>query len=121
MKCVPVLIATALASAAFFASTTFAAPATSSTPGANVSKPVPIHVVSPTNLPWDFDHATVNLAFTIDEKGVPHDVRTVGRLPAEVASQLITAVSQWRFRPMLENGKPATTRVVLPLTLVSQV
>lgn len=116
------LIVAALAGVAVSTSSVFAASAPESAAVcASSSKPVPVHVVSPVNLPWDFERATINLAFTIDEKGVPHDVRTVNRLPADVASQLIAAVSQWRFRPMIENGKPATTRVVMPLTLVSEV
>lgn len=123
MKKLPVLLVAALAgvlaanvtSAADSASAYTCAPATVS-----ASKPAPIYVVPPVGLPSDLEGTTVHLAFTIDEKGVPHNVRPVDAVTNYAARQLVSAVSQWRFQPRMVNGKPVATRVVLPLALAGE-
>jgi len=109
----------AAAIAAFSTSAVFAAsPADASC--ANCAKPVPVYVVSPTELPTEAQNQTVHLAMTIDAQGVPHDIRPESFVDQRIARRLQVAVSQWRFRPEYVNGQAVSARVVLPVTLAGE-
>lgn len=109
----------AAAAAAFSASVTFAStPAQSA--ASSAIKPVPVHVVNPTDLPIEALNSTVDMVMTIDEKGVPHDVRSAHFVNRQIAQRLEAALSQWRFQPQYVDGRAVPTRVVLPLTLVDE-
>lgn len=112
------LILTA-AVAAFSANATFAADGVqASTPAcATCSKPVPVYVVNPINLPREAQDTTVELVLTIDEKGIPHDVKPLYYVDTRVSARLKEAVAQWRFAPRVEDGRAVTTRAVLPVKL----
>lgn len=119
MKKYSLLLAT-LATAALF-TTPALANSTSTCPrcGAarDTAKPYPIKVVNPTNLPRDFVKSTINVALTVDEKGVPSDVHTLGPVDRRVAARVVSAVSQWRFSPKVVDGVPVSGRCVLPIEL----
>jgi TonB family protein len=51
---------------------------------------------------------TVALQVTIDENGVPQDIKIVRPLGFGLDQKAIEAVQQWRFKPTLLNGKPVT-------------
>ena len=113
------LISAALVSASVFATSSFAATAVDAcTTEASPSAPVPVSVVSPTDLPRTFRPTTVQVTLTIDEKGVPHNVKPVGFVDRDVAKRVIAAVSQWRFTPKQVNGQAVAGRFVLPLEIV---
>lgn len=80
--------------------------------------PVPLHVVSPANLPRSHIGATVTLRMTIDENGRPQNIRVLSDRDERLAKNLVAAVSQWQFTAPRRNGVAVKTSVELPLTLV---
>lgn len=115
MKYQSLILTAVLASAAVFATSSYAAECTGECPKAQ--KPAPISVVQPTNLPLRFEGATIEIELTIDEDGVPHNVRAARWMPSDLAKVLIPTIEQWRFTPQYKDGKPVTTRVILPIKL----
>lgn len=83
------------------------------------TNPYPVKVVKPTNLPRTFVKSTVNLALTVDENGVPKDIKPVGRVDKAVAARVIAAVSQWRFSPKQVDGVPVAGEFVLPVEVTA--
>lgn len=71
--------------------------------------PVPIVRVEPTyteearQAKWQ---GTVLLQVTVDENGIPRDLKIVRSLGLGLDQKAIEAVQQWRFKPSLLNGKP---------------
>jgi TonB family protein len=59
--------------------------------------------------------ATVVLSLVVDEEGRPRDLRVVESLGHGLDEAAVTAVSGWKFRPVLLNGRaepvPATVSV----------
>lgn len=110
------LVSATLASLALSATAAFATEQQVMTP--KQSKPVPVKIVHPTDLPRDFENYTVELKLTIDENGVPHDVRPAQWMPRNLSSRIVPVVAQWRFSPSYVDGHPVKTEVVLPLKLV---
>lgn len=115
------LIVSAVFASAVFAGTANAASCDKCATGStSVQMPVPVHVVSVTNLPTTFEAGTVELALTIDEQGVPQRVKPMQNLSAEVKSSVVSAVSQWRFTPKYVDGKPVKAQVILPLQITDK-
>jgi protein TonB len=56
---------------------------------------------------------SVLLAVTVDAKGNPQDIRVIRGLGLGLDERAMEAVSTWRFRPALLNGKP----VAAPITV----
>lgn len=113
--------------AALFAAallSTGAAAAIPATPIASDStatvRPVPVQVVAPTGLPSRFKDATVKLTFIIDAAGNVHEVASVGFMPEDLKEKLFPVIAQWKFQPMLENGRPVPVRAIFPLTLAAE-
>jgi hypothetical protein len=69
---------------------------------ATVAKPRPIAstVVSPTGLPRSYMGSVINVEFTLDQAGAPHDIKVLRVSDPIVTRQLVAAVSQWRFDPV---------------------
>jgi outer membrane biosynthesis protein TonB len=113
---IAILAGLALSAANTFAKSADQCPACAT---AKATLPVPVSVVHPTNLPRQYENVTVQVELTIDEKGVPHNVKPAGQMPKDLAARLVPAVSQWRFEPAhTADGKAVATTVVLPLELV---
>ncbi len=74
-------------------------------------------IVSPTGLSRQHLGATVQLAFTVDERGQPQDVAVVSPADRKLTTSVVTAVSQWRFRPARQAGLPVSKRVTMPLQI----
>jgi len=107
----------ALIATGAFASTSIDRPAALLADRSNL--PVPVTVVHPTDLPREYENATVYLKFTLDQAGVPHNVAPVGPMPDKLASRLIPAVANWKFTPYRDaKGQPIRKNVILPLELV---
>ena len=77
--------------------------------GGGVSAPVPIVKPEPEyseearRAKWQ---GAVLLQVTVDENGVPQDIKVVRPLGMGLDQKAIEAVQQWRFKPTLLNGKP---------------
>lgn len=91
----------------------------SSASGRSITPPVLIFQVDP-----EFSEearqakyqGTVLLAIEIDTSGHPANLRILQGLGMGLDEKAIQAVSQWRFRPGLQNGKPTTTSATVQVT-----
>ena len=108
----------ALTSAVAFAMTDEQAYIESCLKGSDV--PVPVTVVSPSVSP-EYSGTTVQLEFTVDVTGKPADLSVKSDTDTKLAVAVIDAVKQWRFKPVLTNGVPTATKVVLPVKIVDEV
>ncbi len=78
-------------------------------PGGGVSLPVPTFKPEP-----EYSEearkakyqGTVMLQIVVDEKGVPKDIRVLRKLGLGLDEKAIEAVSKWRFKPGMKDGKP---------------
>jgi protein TonB len=77
--------------------------------------PVPVAVVSPSDVDAKYAGAQVQLAFTVDATGIPTNFSVVASPDAALAKVMMDAVSRWRFSPAQKNGAAIATRVVLPV------
>jgi TonB family protein len=77
--------------------------------------PVPVAVVSPSDVDAKYAGAQVQLAFTVDATGIPTNFSVVASPDAALAKVVMDAVSKWRFTPAQKNGAVIATRVVLPV------
>lgn len=85
------------------------------------TKPRPIHVVEPTDLPHRYIGETVNVMLLLDESGQPSDVKLVDHAnDTQLANSLLPAIAQWKFSPAQKNGEPVSHRVMLPVELIAQ-
>jgi TonB family protein len=63
----------------------------------------------------------VVLQIRIDENGLPIDVDVARRSGSrELDRAAIQAVREWRFKPALQNGKPVSSVVELPVDFKPQ-
>ncbi|HEU5079500.1 MAG TPA: hypothetical protein VFT72_09810 [Opitutaceae bacterium] len=70
-------------------------------------------------VPARFNDTTVQVLMTIDEDGLPRDIKGLEPLPLDLASSLVPSIERWKFNPALDkDGKPIALRVVLPVKLV---
>lgn len=83
-------------------------------------QPVTEAVVAPKHVPYRYLNATVKVALTIDEQGVPSDIRVNGGRDRALTESLVPAIAQWRFTPAMKNGVPVKRQAILPLTLVEE-
>jgi TonB family protein len=79
--------------------------------------PVPTVVVAPTVGP-EFNGTTVQLEFVVDEKGKPANLSVTSTTDGALATAVMDAVKQWRFKPAERNGAPVATKVALPVRIV---
>ena len=77
--------------------------------------PVPVAVVSPTNVSSEYAGASVKLKFTVDTNGKPTNFAVVSSPDAALAGVIADAVAKWRFTPAKKNSAPVATKVVLPV------
>jgi len=79
--------------------------------------PVPVSVVAPTVGP-EYNGATVQLEFTVDVTGKPAGFSVKSSPDETLATAVLDAVRQWRFKPAETDGKPVATKVLLPVKIV---
>ncbi|HVU34555.1 MAG TPA: TonB family protein [Opitutaceae bacterium] len=79
--------------------------------------PVPVAVVTPTVGP-EYAGSTVEIAFVVDQAGMPADLSVKSAADDALGSLVLDAVKQWRFKPAMHNGAPIATKVVLPVRIV---
>jgi len=83
------------------------------------TKPRPTKIVKPEGLPQQYIDATVSVSLTVDENGLPHDIKLMGHKNRDLAQVLVPAIAQWRFTPATKDGVAVSQRVVMPLTLLA--
>ena len=81
--------------------------------------PVPVTVVSPT-VPEQYIGSAVELEFVVDATGKPVDLSVKSSVDAALASAVVDAVKQWRFKPAMRDGSPVAAKVVLPVRIINQ-
>ncbi|MBZ5631569.1 MAG: TonB family protein [Acidobacteriia bacterium] len=59
---------------------------------------------------------TVTAILAVGEDGAPRDVRVMEGLGSVVDGSVTDALRQWRFRPPLINGQPATASVIIEVS-----
>jgi len=79
--------------------------------------PVPVAVVSPSVGP-EYAGSVVQLEFAVDVQGRPVDLAVKSVTDDRLASVVLDAVKQWRFKPAERDGVPVETRVSLPVRVV---
>lgn len=79
--------------------------------------PQPTKIVGPSNLPPGYVDATIEISYTIDPAGVPHDIKIVSPKDPALNKSVISAVSQWRFQPVYKEGIAIETKVIQPLRI----
>jgi TonB family protein len=79
--------------------------------------PVPVAVVSPTVGP-DQAGGFVELEFVVDETGLPTHFAVKNATDDALASTVLRAVKQWRFKPAEVDGVAVAKKVVLPIKIV---
>ncbi len=81
--------------------------------------PKPTKVISP-KVASEYAGTSVQLAFTVDESGTPQEITVPEATPADLAKTLTAAVAQWKFEPLVRDGKAVRTKVVLPMLIVDE-
>lgn len=84
--------------------------------GRDASMPVPVSVVRPVIEPG-YEGTEVRLSFVIDADGTPRDIAAPADADRALVKQLASAVAQWKFKPLTQNGAVVRTRVVLPVRI----
>jgi TonB family protein len=59
---------------------------------------------------------TVQVSFTIGEDGVPQNLRVIGPLGHGLDEKALEAASQWRFQPVVVNGRPIQVGSTISVT-----
>lgn len=81
--------------------------------------PVPVAVITPSVAPG-YEGSIVTLEFVVDTKGKPVEFAVKQTPDDTLASTVVDAVKQWRFKPAEADGKPVATKVVLPVKIVDE-
>lgn len=79
--------------------------------------PVPVAVVAPSVGP-EYNGALVLLEFVVDQAGKPVDLAVKSTPDDRLASAVLDAVKQWRFKPAERDGAAVETKVSLPVRIV---
>lgn len=79
--------------------------------------PVPVAVVSPSVGP-EYNGALVQLEFVVDGSGKPVELAVKSTPDDTLASAVLEAVKQWRFKPAERDGVVVETKVALPVRIV---
>jgi TonB family protein len=77
-------------------------------------RPEPVVVVTPL-LSTEYDGTSVEVTFVVDTQGKPTGLSVASAPDDTLTATVVEAVSQWRFKPVLRNGVPVATKVVLPI------
>jgi len=79
--------------------------------------PVPVKAISPDAVKVD-NSVEIEVKFVVDTAGIAREISVADIGNASLEASLSKAVSQWRFRPMLKDGKAVTSKVILPVRIV---
>lgn len=79
--------------------------------------PVPLKVVTP-QVASDYAGLVIKLEFTVDGAGLPKDITVLDSVPYDLEKSLTSAVANWKFHPLVREGKAVSAKVVLPMRIV---
>lgn len=79
--------------------------------------PVPIAVVTP-SIGAGYSGSVVQLEFVVDAAGNPVDLAIKSSPDDQVATAVLDAVKQWRFKPAERDGVAVETKVLLPVKII---
>jgi len=84
--------------------------------GASVAPPKPVHIVQPKYTDKARSHkvqGNCEVYIVVNAQGFPQNIRVIKSLPDGLDEQTILAISQFRFKPAMENGSPVPVRLAL--------
>ncbi len=112
-----ILVATALLGVSLTGSAFAYSPKESASPATSPApRPIPASVVKPTGLPLGFSRAVINIEFTLDQTGQPHEIKVLSVEDPVLKRHLVEAFRQWRFETGARDAD-AQKRYILPLEL----
>ena len=79
--------------------------------------PVPVSVVTPT-VGREHNGGLVELEFIVDATGQPTAFSVKSSTDDVLATAVVHAVKQWKFKPVVKDGVPVATKVALPVKVV---
>lgn len=79
--------------------------------------PVPVSVVTPVVGP-EYTGTSVEVEFVVDQAGKPANLSVKSVVDDALATAVVDAVKQWKFKPVERNGAPVATKVVLPVKII---
>lgn len=85
--------------------------------GARTDMPVPVKAIAPDVARVD-SSVEIHVKFVVDTAGIPREISVADAGDASLEASLAKAVSQWRFRPLLKDGKAVTSKVMLPVRII---
>ena len=80
---------------------------------------MPVSVVTPA-VGHEYSGAVVQLEFVVDSTGQPTQFSVKSATDDTLATAVVQAVRQWKFKPVLKNGVPVATKVALPVKVVDE-
>lgn len=84
--------------------------------GSGVTAPVPFYKPEP-NYSMEAWLANVSgavrLSLVVDELGYPKEITVIGPFGSGMDEKSMASVLEWRFKPGLKDGKPASIRVTI--------
>ena len=112
------LLAAALAGAALAGNAFAYSPKDPASPATTpVPRVIPSSVVRPTGLPLSFAGSVINVEFSLDQAGQPHDVKVLDVDDPVLTRQLVSAFRQWRFAQDASAPSASPKRYILPISL----
>ena len=75
-------------------------------------QPIPVSVVAPAIITQR--GAEVILEFVVDAAGVPQGITVAASNNKRLAAAAIDAVTEWRFTPLMKDGKAVESKVQVP-------
>jgi TonB family protein len=79
--------------------------------------PVPVKAIAP-EVPKEVESVEIEVKFVVDTAGVPREISVADSVDSALGESLVAAVGQWRFRPLLKDGKAVTAKMILPVRIV---
>ena len=79
--------------------------------------PVPISVVTPQVRDGSIGQS-LEVEFTVSATGKPSGINVLSSKDAELSEAVVTAVSQWQFKPAQKDGVAVPMKVILPVRVV---
>ena len=79
--------------------------------------PVPISVVTPQVRDYAIGQS-LEVEFTVTAAGKPSGINVLSSRDAELSEAVVTAVSQWQFKPAQKDGVAVPMKVILPVRVV---
>lgn len=100
----------------------FASTAQTSSPAPDATlkpRPVASSIVKPDGLPMEFAGAVINVEFSLDAAGQPHDIQVLRVQDKVLKKQLVSAFRQWRFEPGV-GADLSSKRFILPVEITPE-